>query len=1073
MSQVKKDPQTGQFIYTDPGFLSTSKNKATAKEFRFSKDEPVVEVVLPKGAPALELEDLYPSAPEGEVLVQRGQRYLVKQDGGTVKLLLIHKATGKAKDEMPQVATDPPVSEAQRRAMWAAAAGHSNIGIPQSVGKEYAGADPGGSLPGKAKDMMASQFRKLGELLTEFFKEEAEEPEHARDSEHFIDYKKANGVAFVTPDGKALFLKRSANGDHAGEWGFPGGMQEEGETGPQCAIREVGEEIGRSDCALDKMSPLHRHFSDEKVDFTTYAHPVEDTFTPKLNYEHDDWQWAYIDQPPEPLHPGMQHLLKHALMGEVLAPNNAGEGGLVEQDKKAEDDQKRDQAGKFSAESHPASVEHEGKQYGRTGKTGTQIESGEHSAEYTHHTNYGKSDNVESRAWHRLPSGKVGGEDKGIAADATQLHETEGATKYRTEQTGGELEHSMADAVKANQPGYGHGGEGHPKLKQWATAVAQDAMFEAGLAMDRSLFDSPPAEIDKELALAYDRDTGRQFDNNGNMHVAESNISKSAVNPYLGKEINQAMKSKPGWVPLDDQTKYFLFRHPDELLKGAPTFNNLPILNKHVPISASKFDPKDIIGSTGTDAKFVQPYLQNSLAFWRKPMIDEIEDNERKQLSAAYSYDADMTPGEYEGQKFDGIMRNIKGNHVALVKEGRAGPDVVVCDEQPMEFKMATGTAADRRLRRAKIIKRLAMDASPEELAEVMEAFEDAEDTLNANGGMPPGGKRDEGEDRMRRALDAMKKGGASDEECKEAEDAMRKGRGARAAADVSQEQQKGALDDEDMNGEDEWGEEEEKKDAEDRARRSADAKMKLGRDETPDERDCRERAEDARRGLGRDESEEEKEEREGKEAEDRSRRAADARSRLGRDESPEEMHERCESERGEDRKTRRAADAKRRAEDKAARAADGKGVARDNKRAADSRRAGAMDEMNTGGKMDPITQPAMDAAIAKARRTERENQKAIRAAISDCKPWTGDLPAMDEAETADGVYRTALEFVGVADVGTIHPSAYKTLLHAQPRPGQARAEGTRRERPSPAMDSAASAKGFGDRFGTNRIQVM
>ena len=31
----------------------------------------------------------------------------------------------------------PPVSEAQRRAMWAAAEGHSTLGIPQSVGRKF------------------------------------------------------------------------------------------------------------------------------------------------------------------------------------------------------------------------------------------------------------------------------------------------------------------------------------------------------------------------------------------------------------------------------------------------------------------------------------------------------------------------------------------------------------------------------------------------------------------------------------------------------------------------------------------------------------------------------------------------------------------------------------------------------------------------------------------------------------------------------------------------------------------------------------------------------------------------
>ncbi len=45
----------------------------------------------------------------------------------------------------------PPVSEAQRRAMFAAKAGKSNIGIPQKVGAEFVKADKGGKLPMRKK----------------------------------------------------------------------------------------------------------------------------------------------------------------------------------------------------------------------------------------------------------------------------------------------------------------------------------------------------------------------------------------------------------------------------------------------------------------------------------------------------------------------------------------------------------------------------------------------------------------------------------------------------------------------------------------------------------------------------------------------------------------------------------------------------------------------------------------------------------------------------------------------------------------------------------------------------------
>lgn len=41
----------------------------------------------------------------------------------------------------------PPVSQQQRKAMFAAAAGKSTLGIPKKVGKEFVAADKGGKLP--------------------------------------------------------------------------------------------------------------------------------------------------------------------------------------------------------------------------------------------------------------------------------------------------------------------------------------------------------------------------------------------------------------------------------------------------------------------------------------------------------------------------------------------------------------------------------------------------------------------------------------------------------------------------------------------------------------------------------------------------------------------------------------------------------------------------------------------------------------------------------------------------------------------------------------------------------------
>lgn len=179
----------------------------------------------------------------------------------------------------------------------------------------------------------------------------------------------------------------------------------------------------------------------------------------------------------------------------------------------------------------------------------------------------------------------------------------------------------------------------------------------------------------EDSCLAFDRASVRMTDVDGRMHIALTNISKAVVNPYYGSEI-------PGYeeLGLEPTRVYQLLRHPDELAKAAASSNNIQLLEVHEPVHAS--DPKRelTIGSTGTDGVFNTPYLQNSLVIWEASAIERIESNETCELSCGYRYRPDMTPGEYETVPYHGVMRDIVMNHVALVKKGRAGPDVVVAD---------------------------------------------------------------------------------------------------------------------------------------------------------------------------------------------------------------------------------------------------------------------------------------------------------------------------------------------------------------------------------------------------------
>lgn len=44
-----------------------------------------------------------------------------------------------------------------------------------------------------------------------------------------------------------------------------------------------------------------------------------------------------------------------------------------------------------------------------------------------------------------------------------------------------------------------------------------------------------------------------------------------------------------------------------------------------------------------------------------------------KELSLGYNLTLDETPGEWNGQHYDAIQRDIRINHLALVREARAG----------------------------------------------------------------------------------------------------------------------------------------------------------------------------------------------------------------------------------------------------------------------------------------------------------------------------------------------------------------------------------------------------------------
>ena len=176
----------------------------------------------------------------------------------------------------------------------------------------------------------------------------------------------------------------------------------------------------------------------------------------------------------------------------------------------------------------------------------------------------------------------------------------------------------------------------------------------------------------------------RHLDSNGHLIVDRTVITKASVNPYRGAEIpnHEALGLEPDRI-------YNLYRCPEELQKALPTFGGLQLLLQHTPVDATKPEKEITVGSIGTVFEFDEATgnVYGSLRVYDQEGIDYIESGKMEQLSAGYAYTPDMTAGEHNGIEFDGIMRNIHGNHVAIVERGRIGNDAIVADEMPNDIE--------------------------------------------------------------------------------------------------------------------------------------------------------------------------------------------------------------------------------------------------------------------------------------------------------------------------------------------------------------------------------------------------
>lgn len=226
----------------------------------------------------------------------------------------------------------------------------------------------------------------------------------------------------------------------------------------------------------------------------------------------------------------------------------------------------------------------------------------------------------------------------------------------------------------------------------------------------------------------------RIHDINGWFEVKRNPLSKVGIFDYSGAQIG---------APPEDAHKIFRVYRPAEELARAEaveSFKLAPFIDDHTMLGEG-FTPaehKGVEGVIGQDVVFEGDTLFGNVKVYSKGLAEKIK-NGKTEVSCGYRCRYDFTPGVWNGEPYDVVQRDIRGNHVALVDEGRMGPEVAILDHltfavdakelDPVDPKLEEMLAAIMaRLDKLEAAKPAAADKETEEPVEDTEVEEPVAD---------------------------------------------------------------------------------------------------------------------------------------------------------------------------------------------------------------------------------------------------------------------------------------------------------------------------------------------------------
>lgn len=144
----------------------------------------------------------------------------------------------------------------------------------------------------------------------------------------------------------------------------------------------------------------------------------------------------------------------------------------------------------------------------------------------------------------------------------------------------------------------------------------------------------------------------------------------------------KAPVTRPGVFPYQraDGNIQLEAKLPENLFSGETiqSLNAKPVTDNHPrePVTAGNYQ-KYSIGMTHTDSAVSDNMLFVSFTITDSATIDKVK-NGKRELSLGFESEVVEEKGTYAGERYDAVQKSVLVNHLAIVDEGRVGPEIAI-----------------------------------------------------------------------------------------------------------------------------------------------------------------------------------------------------------------------------------------------------------------------------------------------------------------------------------------------------------------------------------------------------------